>query len=402
MLCFQTFRLVAVKVVEHANENHTDECATSNIASVALLRGACEIVGNLTVIATCSPKSFMWAISHSEKKEVDGYKLVFNQNQRQEKVKGIRLQGYDINRDEWITVGSSGFRRVREGIRILETDLSETGDQKIFDHRAPWPLVFYSSWDSIESGIFLIAIAVSFIVGRAHFHQNSFIAIVLALSVNMAIVMIGYVIAHQWAEAFAPGFMMLGRLCSSICFLRKGRLIPHGMLCYGVFVLAVRLVNDCALFSDCRYFAESFEYCAAVLILAGGCLYLRGRHYIRCASRSVEPDQRRFDAAWQSIADSIPAQASLVQLESLSAAVNASRDLSLLQVRHFHHRRLPPPSSTPSLRVHPGLEDPDVGALRHVPSESATSEGASSADSGDDHVLGRWRPGTTRPARCRA
>ena len=186
---FQTFRLISTKV-ERVNCDNED-CEPADIESFTLLREGCDIESlNQSLITALSPSSFMWTTSLPARTRMDGYKLIRKQHKIGAKVKQFQLQAYDTDLDKWITVGSSGFRRVREGIRFLHTDCDSNDNETTVDHRAPWPLIFCTSWDLIESGMFQIGLAVCGRFVNAQKHQYFYVTILLALGLNMAITMV--------------------------------------------------------------------------------------------------------------------------------------------------------------------------------------------------------------------
>jgi hypothetical protein len=218
----------------------------------------------------------------------------------------LRLQALEDNGTQWRLVGSSDFRRVVRGLYDSEryrflSGLRPFAPQQNFDFRFPWPFAFDTLLSTLLLALGCLLVAACGIMARPAHGRAVLLAFCQVLSLNQLVVFLGYLSGGDVNESFSPLVYCLFYLALSLVMqFRETQLFVwvSGLAMAAIFA---RLLEDCAIFTDCSHWAASPPTSSIAFLAAGLFLTLsRERFLARCVAAVID-DSHRYAAAWERV-----------------------------------------------------------------------------------------------------
>ncbi len=222
----------------------------------------------------------------------------------------FRLEGSPDDGVTWLLIGAPNPRLTLRGVRFVPGDGADPS-RTVFDHRPPWTLGV-ACGAHILAGLALCTAAAAVPIASAISRRAAAGCDLLlrlrpgrcaaALAAGLAALeaaRLGRV--EQWRDAFQPAAMCAVCCAAAAAFLLAGRHLPLRITAVSIAWAAVRVVDDCAVFSDCGNLTDNPPYPAAAALLASLAIELAAARAARAARVAAAGDQRRYAAAWDNV-----------------------------------------------------------------------------------------------------
>ena len=291
----------------------------------------------------------------------------------------FKIEGFKSGEANYELIGASNFRWTLYGLRFIDSGIDGCLNSISYDYHQPWPLFFNE-----ESVLFLL-ISGSSILGASvfafHSLQVAAKSVIVSMLLNLAVILlvsfVGFLSMGMSKEAFHPACCCLGCILLAVGLAFRDRWLCEYLLGFGLYFLAARAANDCAVFADCPYLLAQPPVVQAAFTLIGAYYVWRRRRLVRRIMGGVALDWEVLSRAWAALSECRENSEALARLQALTRKFGAPCAARPRQLNRTRRGRGPGNGRAPrGDRLHS-----DDGSVRRLSSfraaERSEPEGAS-------------------------